>query len=347
MPRADAAEIARTLAARIDRLAPELLPNGGREGAEFRAGNLAGHPGRSLAVHLTGERAGVWADFASGEAGDALDLVAAVRFRGEKQAALDWARAWLGREPPPPRAAPAPRHRPAGDKEAEDRRRAAVALFMAARPKLAGTPVAAYLQARGIDLAELGRQPRSLRFHPDLPNRESGRRWPAIVAAITGADGCHIGTHRTWLVRDAGGIWRKAPLRDPKMTLGSYAGGAVRLWRGASGVPLSAALSGETVALAEGIETALSVVIACPELRVLAGVSLANLARVVLPASVATVIIVADNDPPENEAAAGLARAIAVYMDAGRTVRVARSPIGKDMNDALVSGMDDAGEGEA
>ena len=71
----DAKELARLLAARAHALAAELFSHGQREGHEWRCGSLAGERGRSFAVHLTGPRAGVWADFGTGETGDALDLV--------------------------------------------------------------------------------------------------------------------------------------------------------------------------------------------------------------------------------------------------------------------------------
>ncbi len=341
-----AGDLSRLLAARIATLAPELLPHGRRDGQEWRCGSVAGEAGDSLGVHLAGPRSGVWADFASGEVGDALDLVAAVRFRGDRRAAMAWARGWLG-------LAAAPASATAGDPQqnrppqpdtaqrdaagTEARHRAALRMFLSAVPSLAGTPAAFYLAARGIDFAELARQPRSLRFAPALPNRESGRDWPALVAAVTDVTGTHVATHRTWLAQDGGGVWRKAPLRDPKMSLGRLNGGTVRLWRGASGKPLAQAPAGEEVAIAEGIETALSIAIACPDLRVLSAVSLANMASVLLPPAVRNVLICADNDRPDSSAARALDRAIAHFIADGRAVRVARSPIGKDFNDALMA----------
>jgi hypothetical protein len=341
----DARELSRMLAARIAALAPELLPHGKRDGQEWRCGSLAGEAGQSLAVHLSGARAGVWSDFASGEAGDALDLVAAIRFNRDRRAAMAWARTWLalpsgGRQdgaPEPPRAAPVSTPAAISD-DAEKRRRAAQALFLSARPSLAGTPAGFYLAARGIDLAELQRQPRSLRFHPSLWSSEAGRNFPGMLGAITNAAGQHTATHRTWLARDAGGVWRKAPLRHPKKSLGGIVGGTIRIWRGASGKALAEAPEGETVVIAEGIETALSIAVACPALRVLSAVSLGNMARVALPPAIRSVIIAADNDPADNQAAArGLAAAIAHFAEGGRLVRVARSPVGKDFNDALAA----------
>ena len=337
---------ARDITQRLSRLAPalvaELLPHGKRDGAEWRCGSLAGEPGQSLAVRLFGPRAGVWSDFASGEAGDALDLVAAVKCSGSLRDAMAWATAWLGmpaqeRAAPPQapsrRAAPAPL-----TDDQEERRRKALALFLAGREGLAGSPVAAYLAGRGIDLAELGRAPRALRFHPDAWCAEAGRGLPAMLAAITNGQGQHVATHRTWLAPDDRGGWGKAKLRDAKKSLGSYAGGFIPLWRGASEKPLREAPIGETVAIAEGIETALSVAIACPELRILAAVSLGNMARIALPTAVQTVIICADNDGPENASAArALQEAVSRFRSEGRAVRIARPPVGKDFNDTLLA----------
>ncbi|GAA5075613.1 AAA family ATPase [Lysobacter panacisoli] len=74
-----AAELAAMLARDAEGVAKILLPNGKREGAEWRAGSLDGEAGKSLGVHLTGQKAGVFCDFATGEGGDLLDLWAAVR----------------------------------------------------------------------------------------------------------------------------------------------------------------------------------------------------------------------------------------------------------------------------
>jgi twinkle protein len=56
-----------------------LLPNGKRKNNEFCAGSVDGEEGDSLRVHLKGSKAGVWADFNSGQKGDILDLIAQVK----------------------------------------------------------------------------------------------------------------------------------------------------------------------------------------------------------------------------------------------------------------------------
>jgi hypothetical protein len=338
----DARELAAMLAARIGVLAPELLPAGQRDGRHWRCGSLAGEPGQSLAINLTGGKAGVWHDFSTGEAGDALDLVAGVLFRGDRRAAMAWAAGWLGlaRHGAPGRAVP-PTRQPlpaiaTSMESAEDvtRRRRALALFLDAAP-VAATPAAAYLAARGLPVEDLRHPPRALRFHPACFCTEIRAPLPAMLAAIVTAEGQHLGTHRTWLARGEDGFWRKAPLCDPKKTYGGYRGGFVPLARGASGQPIRRAPRGEAVAIAEGIETALSVALACPELRVLASVALPNMARIVLPPAIGRVILCADADH-DNQAASALLDAAARHFAAeGRDVRIARPPVGKDFNDTL------------
>jgi hypothetical protein len=328
------------LAAGIDRLVAELLPAGKRVSGEWIAGSVAGEAGSSLSVNLRG-KAGVWADFSTGEAGDALDLVAAVLYRGDKKQAFAWARTWLGLSST---AAPAIRRaylpepdraRAAQATEDDARRaRAALRLYLEARPTLAGTPAESYLLARGIDLRALGRQPRALRFHPACRCTEVEANLPALIAAITDAEGRHVSTHRTWLAQH-GGVWGKARLRDAKKTLGAPQGGTIRLWRGASGRALRDAPQGDVVGIGEGIETCLSVAQVMPELRVLSAVSLANMASVALPPTIGRVVLLADNDGAKPGAAAGLQRAIDHFTSFVADVRIARAPYGKDFNDCL------------
>ncbi len=74
-----AADLAAMLSRDVEAVAQMLLPNGKREGHEWRVGSLDGEAGKSMGVHLTGQKAGVWCDFSSGEAGDLLDLWARTR----------------------------------------------------------------------------------------------------------------------------------------------------------------------------------------------------------------------------------------------------------------------------
>jgi hypothetical protein len=346
--REEAHMIARLLAARVPSIVGELRLRGERQGNEFVALNPTRHD-RSLGsfrITMAGGKAGLWIDHATGEAGDALGLVAYVLYAGKLREAIAWAKAFLGlpAEGPVPAAIardlPPPPDEGAISAEAEQKRTAAKGLWLAARPDLRGTPVAAYLARRGLDLAQLGRQPRALRFHPRLWHFKARAHFPAMVAAITNDAGEHISTHCTFLA-ELDGAWRKAPVEDAKLVFGGYRGGSVRIWRGASGKPLREAPEGDACGLFEGIETALSVALACPELRVLCAVAIGNMRNIALPPAVRTLFLGPDNDPLEREADRVkrhnlLALTIAHFREGGRDVRLAMPAVpGADWNDIL------------
>lgn len=80
-------QISEQLSHRAESVAKHLLPNGKKDGHEFVAGSLSGEAGDSLKVRLSGEKIGVWADFATGQSGgDLLDLWCAARGVSLRQA---------------------------------------------------------------------------------------------------------------------------------------------------------------------------------------------------------------------------------------------------------------------
>jgi hypothetical protein len=328
------------------------------------------NPGRidksvgSFFVYIAGPKVGQWRDMATGQFGDLLDLIQ-LALGCNTTDALREARGYLGLANDDPAAARlrqeaierARAQRAEAERRArlnaERRRRRAVALFLSGQERLRGTPVEYYLRdRRGIDLAAIGRQPRALRFIPDLSYRDldpaTGEvfecRLPAMVALVSDRAGRPVAVHRTWLAQAEGGGWGKAPVAKPKKVLGDYAGAAINIWsgmgpRGGKGAPLSQCPPGTHVYLTEGIEDALSVVTILPDARVLAGISLSNLGQVALPGNVASLTIVADQD--ENpEARAALHRAVAAHAQAGREVRLWQNGHGgKDLNDALIAAL--------
>lgn len=321
------------LAACAPELVRQLLPQGARQGAEWVVPARSSPFGCSVSVHLNGSRAGVWCAWAAGEAGDALDLVASVRFGGDKRRALQWAREWLALDSPLPAVPPAPQRQSNARRVDEARTGAALRLFLEAQPAIAGTAAGRYLERRGIDLGRLGRQPRALRFHPELFNAEAKRFFPALIAGIANGAGEMVAVHRTWLKPDGSG---KADLANPKMALGPFRGACIRLWRGASGKPLREAPDGETALISEGIEDGLSAAVAAPEHRVLCAVSVSNIGAVELTPAIRTVIILAQNDAPGSPAARTIERAVVRLRAQGRCVKLARPPARfKDLNEML------------
>lgn len=91
----NAAELSQRMAADAAAICAYLLPGGKKAGPEWKAGSTTGEAGQSLSVRLTGAKAGVWKDFASGESGDLLDLWAACRGQSMAEAIKD-AKQYLG-----------------------------------------------------------------------------------------------------------------------------------------------------------------------------------------------------------------------------------------------------------
>jgi hypothetical protein len=362
------------LAARVDEVAHHYAP-------EASGSHIDKHlyftlnPGRadrsvgSFCIHVSGGQAGRWVDFATGQHGDLIDLVALAMGCSISDAIRE-ARAFLGLQSTSPednrrRQAAATRareqRREAEASAAQMRarvKRQAAAIWLGAREDIRGTPVEYYLAARGIDLAELPRIPRAIRYLHDCFAKwidpETGevfeRRLPAMVTGIVDRSGDTVALHRTYLALGSDGRWGKHPMPTPKKVLGDYVGAAMRLWsgigpRGGHPGSLAAMNPGSRVYLCEGVEDGLAAALIVPAARILAAISLSNLANVQLPPNIAEVVLIADQDAGE-QAAALLARAIAAHQAAGRIVRVWRNSAGgKDLNDALQSVTDSGSEG--
>jgi putative DNA primase/helicase len=176
----------------------------------------------------------------------------------------------------------------------------------------AETLVEKYLRQRGLGLA----LPATLRFHPALKH-PSGSYYPGMVAAVTDRAGQFVTIHRTFLGADA----HKAVVVPGKLALGPVGGGSVRLSDGL----------GEVIALAEGIETGLSILQASGILT-WAVLGTSGLRTICLPDCAHEVIIAADHDEPGETAARDAAQR---FLSEGRRVRIARPPKGNDFNDLL------------
>ena len=326
-----------------------------------RADNTVG----SFIINMRGPKIGEFHDFSSHQHGDIIDLIA-LAMNCTNREAIREARAVLGLETEDPatkrlraqaleqaKARQAEAERRARDDETR-RSKQAQALWLSAQPSIGDTPVEAYLRdQRVIDLRRLGRQPRALRYAPacfykqmDLDTGECFEgELPAMLAAIT-RGGKHVATHRTWLARGRDGVWGKAALPKAKMVLGGYGGGAINLWRGTrpDGVKpsgLGDCPPGTRVYITEGIEDAMTAVMLLPHARHLSAISVGNFAKVALPANVAEVVLIGDNDPDLRT----LHRAVAAHRAAGRKagVYLPRAPH-KDLNDewrALLAGKQD------
>ena len=334
------------------------------------------NPGRadksvgSFCIHVSGRKAGKWEDFATGQHGDAFDLIGLRLGLSQMVDQLREARHFLGLSTSSPEEArqrevaiAASRARRA-EAEAQAKRdqdkasRRAEAMYLSAEPQIAGTPVDFYLKERGIDLATIGHQPRALRYqakcHYHFEDKSTGEviefDGPAMVAAMTNLQGRTVAVHRTWLAIGPDGRWGKVKIPHPsqegqflpaKKVFAWGDGCAIRLAsglgpNGGKGAPLNRCPPGTRVYIAEGIETALTARILRPDARVLAAYSLSNMGKVGLPPEVTEVVLIADHDLAA-QAQEQLDAAIAAHRKAGRIVRIWKSDRpGEDLNDALM-----------
>ena len=166
-----------------------------------------------------------------------------------------------------------------------------------------GDPAYRYLtETRRLRLSHI---PTELRIAPSLEywttDGDKPRlvaRTPAMLAAVRSLSGELLGVHRTYLSPDgqkfnpeAYNLPRHAPI---KKVMGSIANGAIHLYE-----------PGETLLIAEGIETALAAHV-LSGLPAWAAISSSNMGRLEVPGGVKTVIICVDNDEAGRRAAAAL-----------------------------------------
>lgn len=200
----------------------------------------------------------------------------------------------------------------AADATQVQKREWAMNLWADALPAM-GTVVERYLAARGIAL----RDEMPLRFLPNHLCRDSGKRWPVMLALMVDCAGTPQAIHRTFIAQDGKG---KAPIATPRKTLGIVAGAAVRL------APIA-----DRLVIGEGIETSVSagLMLKAPAW---AAISAPNLEfKLKLPASIREIIVAADHDGPGLKAARA---ALARWKAEGRSVKIARPQTpGQDFND--------------
>jgi hypothetical protein len=316
-------DLTAALARHAEVVCQHYLPNGRREGHYWMVGDVRNTPGRSMFVRLKGpdggkDRAGKWADAATSENGDLLDIIRERCGLVDFAEAAREARRFLSLPQPDPGAESRRRSSPVPVGSPDAARR----LFAMAQP-ITGTLVETYLRNRGVvALHETG----ALRFHPRCyyrPDPHSATEtWPAMIAAVTDLDGKITGAHRTWLDPDGFTPTHlgKAPLDTPRRAMGNLLGHSVRFGS-----------AQDVMAAGEGIETILSLRMALPRLPMAAALSAAHLAAILFPAALRRLYVIRDVDPAGN---AAMDKLIDRTIEAGIEA-IALSPRREDFNEDL------------
>ena len=339
-------ELKALLLARMPELAAKLGPKGYRAGPYWMTVSLAsksGQPG-GMFITVSGPKAGAWVDAAGDAKGDVFGLIKYLNGFSTIKEAFAWAKHWVGwanigpeelvkvKQQDEVRSLKLAREE---QMRLEKARGQAFAIWLKADPSLIDTVAETYLATRGIDLAHLGKSPGALRFMPHAWHGESKESWPAIVAGMYDYNGRLSAIHRTFLARDGSG---KAPVEPARKIWPTFKGLIIPINKGETGLSLAHAFAKgkkDRLAIVEGIEDGLSLAMACPELRIWAAGTLGNLQSIKPAATASEVIICADNDWGKPQAAVQLARAVEAMSRSKIPVRIARSNMGKDFNDAL------------
>lgn len=293
------ADLSADLAGRAESFCRYYFPEGRKQGNYWQIGDTSGVAGQSLAIRLQaldGRKAGVWADYQSGEYGDLIDLLHAKLGSLSLKETLTEAQSFLGDTPcPVEHSAVRSGKQPA--ETSSKRIGRARKLFSYGRPVL-GTVAASYLHTRGIS-----RFGPALRYHPKVFLRRGDdappEKRPALLAKITDNRGQITGCARTYLDPTTGGI---ADIDSPKRILGQLHGNAIRFWSGADRADLI---------VGEGLENTLSIGTALPELDLASCLTATHLGLFIPPSEVQRIWIARDNDAAGERAALQLRNRLA------------------------------------
>lgn len=368
----------------LDDIVPELFGSGRQQTVRYRGRWAVCNRWRGgakidqMTVWRDGGRRGAWKDFVSGEAGDAIDLVAfgiagAVTQETRMQA-LEWIEDRFGIRNMSPEAQREIERQAQVRREAmqqaeaernQSARDRARKFFFSCEAQILGTDVERYLAGRGIRLEAVPNLTTALRYCPaaeywegaqrDGEGRKIGQvpRFPAMIAMMVSPTAGKIGAcHYTFLepggarkldTAGRGYLRNDGAPKSAKLMWPSSAGLLIPLTHGPSGLKASeagAAGRADWWAITEGIEDGLSLAVSDARLRVFAAGSLSGLMGVPDHPSVRGYLVAKDNDWGKPQAQALFDRALARLRAFGKPVEELAMPAdwGKDVNDALRKG---------
>ncbi|HOE42107.1 MAG TPA: hypothetical protein PLB25_10830, partial [Rhodoferax sp.] len=96
-------EIRASLLLRLESVLKDMFPAGKVKRGKFLVGDILGSPGDSLEIVVTGDKAGLWTDRATGQGGDIFDLISghlALNVHSDFAKVLNFAAQMVGKAPP-------------------------------------------------------------------------------------------------------------------------------------------------------------------------------------------------------------------------------------------------------
>ncbi|MGQ3041430.1 MAG: DUF7146 domain-containing protein [Brevundimonas sp.] len=335
-------EISAMLADRIESVCMAL----GLDGAKVNGALTPRNPTRndrnpgSFVIMLHGPRQGRWDEYATGDFGDALDLVAYINFgrvdRTSKAEALIWAKRFLGvgdhthMDPAHSRKLEAARRemeantaraQRLADARQEKDRSSARAMVFGAQELAPGLPGWTYLRdCRRIPLETMARMPFAVRSHPGLKHTETGLIVPCLVSGMLLPGGAIAAAHRIFLQPDGSDQLQAAKAggyATKKIWPRGWLGAVIPISRGETGLSTGDALKAgltDECCYAEGVEDAFTGATLNPAWRTFAVGASRNFAEIDPPACARAVIVLRDRDP-DRKVRAGVSKKVAVLKE--------------------------------
>ncbi|AQT47978.1 DUF7146 domain-containing protein [Bartonella choladocola] len=275
----DLNEIRRQLTVNIEAVCRRYLSAGKKQGRYWLVGDINNSKGQSLSVRLSDQcpdKIGRWVDFATGEYGDVIDLIAKSTGTTSFMDTLDRIESFLTTTRYAEISIASTNNRRNLNKTDTAKR------LYAATTSIRGSIAEKYLSNRKIKKLYDG-QP--LRFMSNCFYRtETGEQisMPALVAGITDLTGMITGIQRTYLTPDG---HKDQTLSSNVKSLGRISGQAVRFGRAKN-----------ILLVGEGIETVLSLKQVMHQLPMAACLSANHLSLFRIPRLVKHLIIAQDND---------------------------------------------------
>jgi|GEM_PF-4817236 len=336
----DAAAIERMLVDQAETIVTKLLGDPKkRDGSAWRYGKNKG----SLIVTMQGEKRGLWHDFQADKGGNLINLIQDQQNLSFKQA-LDYAAHFLGLSP----EMSANLKINAGDKQVIKNEPKSLA-----KPPLTEQQLKMQRYARQLEAQSLSAKgsiverylrehrkittdlPDGIRFHPRVWDSNSKKAYPAMVVIAKDEKDITQSVQATYLDPLTA---NKAQIEQQKRTYGSVRGAAVKI-NNSFNTDLNKQSKKPLVALAEGIETALSVAAARPDLEVYATLGVSNFANFPLGEGdnrIRQLLICADNDGETSDSQKLVDRIANKLLDKKVDVIVAKpQKAGQDFNDVL------------
>ena len=287
----------------------------------------------SFSLIIQGEKTGSWCDFESGEAGrNLIGLYMSTHGVGFKEALAQLAKEGNMVATNSIKNLPIPVQNNQINDETNDKKIAYSLEIYRKTISIYGTPAEKYLQNRGLDCS-----PNEFRYTPNAIHPDTKKPTHALIIPIKNKQNNITGIVRIFLNKDGTKLNKtlmgegNQPFQAvTKANLGVMKNAAVKIQTN----PVS-----NTLWVAEGIETALSIAKVMPNETVLASLSVSQLKGIPADSTIKKIIICADNDGHNPNSRKALIAAVSHHLDNGKRVFIAMptGPEKADFNDLLMT----------